>query len=53
MFFVTLLLENLVTWMRRQAGTTSLRALLYFDEIFGFFTSNRCTTIKTALVDPA
>jgi hypothetical protein len=36
MFFVTLLLENLVTWMRRQGGTTSLRALLYFDEIFGF-----------------
>jgi len=37
MFFVTLLLENLVTWMRRQSGTTSLRALLYFDEIFGYF----------------
>ena len=37
MFFVTLLLENLVTWMRAQTGTTSLRALLYFDEIFGFF----------------
>ncbi len=37
MFFVTLLLENLVTWMHRQAGTHSLRALLYFDEIFGFF----------------
>jgi hypothetical protein len=37
MFFVTLLLENVVTWMRRQTGTTSLRALLYFDEIFGFF----------------
>jgi hypothetical protein len=37
MFFVTLLLENLVSWMRRQAGTTSLRALLYFDEVFGFF----------------
>ncbi len=36
MFFVTLLLENLVTWMRGQAGTTSLRSLLYFDEIFGF-----------------
>jgi len=36
MFFVTLLLENLVSWMRRQPGTTSLRALLYFDEIFGF-----------------
>ncbi len=37
MFFVTLLLENVLTWMRRQAGTTSLRALLYFDEVFGFF----------------
>jgi hypothetical protein len=37
MFFVTLLLENVVTWMRSQTGTTSLRALLYFDEIFGFF----------------
>ncbi|MGL4649804.1 MAG: ATP-binding protein, partial [Caldilineaceae bacterium] len=37
MFFVTLLLENVLTWMRRQSGTTSLRALLYFDEIFGYF----------------
>lgn len=37
MFFVTLLLENVLMWMRRQSGTTSLRSLLYFDEIFGFF----------------
>jgi hypothetical protein len=37
MFFVTLLLEKIVTWVRQQSGTTSLRALLYFDEIFGFF----------------
>ncbi len=37
MFFVTLLMESVVTWMRRQSGTTSLRALIYFDEIFGFF----------------
>lgn len=37
MFFVTLLLENVLAWMRRQSGTSSLRALLYFDEIFGFF----------------
>jgi hypothetical protein len=36
MFFVTLLLENVLTWVRRQTGTTSLRALLYFDEVFGF-----------------
>jgi len=36
MFFVTLLLEQVVTWMRRQSGTTSLRCLLYFDEVFGY-----------------
>ncbi len=37
MFFVTLLLNNLVSWMRRQSGTSSLRSLVYFDEIFGYF----------------
>jgi hypothetical protein len=37
MFFVTLLLQEVVTWVRQQSGTTSLRALLYFDELFGFF----------------
>jgi hypothetical protein len=37
MFFVTLLLEQIITWIRQQSGTTSLRALLYFDELFGFF----------------
>lgn len=37
MFFVTILLNELLSWMRRQPGTTSLRALLYMDEIFGFF----------------
>jgi Helicase HerA, central domain len=37
MFFVTLLLHQMVGWMRSQSGTTSLRALLYMDEIFGFF----------------
>ncbi len=37
MFFVTLLLNQIIAWMRRQPGTTSLRALLYMDEIFGFF----------------
>ena len=36
MFIVTLLLESMVTWVRRQQGTTSLRAILYFDEVFGF-----------------
>src|SRR5690606_29798154 len=34
MFVVTLLLGEVVAWMRRQSGTSSLRALLYMDEIF-------------------
>ncbi len=37
MFFVSLLLTQVLGWMRSQSGTTSLRALLYMDEIFGFF----------------
>ncbi|MDD2383045.1 MAG: DUF853 family protein [Sulfurospirillaceae bacterium] len=37
MFFVSLLLNHLLTWMRRQEGTSSLKALLYMDEIFGYF----------------
>ncbi|MDP3046189.1 MAG: DUF87 domain-containing protein [Chloroflexota bacterium] len=37
MFFVTILLEQIISWMRAQPGTTSLRALVYMDEIFGFF----------------
>lgn len=37
MFFVALLLNKVLTWMRKQSGTSSLRALLYMDEIFGFF----------------
>ncbi|HKZ72854.1 MAG TPA: hypothetical protein VJ011_02250, partial [Steroidobacteraceae bacterium] len=37
MFVVTLLLNEIVAWMRRQSGTSSLRAILYMDEIFGYF----------------
>ena len=37
MFFVTLLLNKIVAWMRRQSGSTRLRSLLYMDEITGFF----------------
>jgi hypothetical protein len=36
MFFVSLLLNEIVGWMRSQRGTSSLRALIYFDEIVGF-----------------
>jgi len=37
MFFVTILLNAVLAWMRTQSGTSSLRALLYMDEIFGYF----------------
>jgi hypothetical protein len=36
-FIVTLILENMLGWMRTQQGTTSLRAILYIDEMFGYF----------------
>jgi len=36
MFFVTTLLNQLIAWMRAQQGTSSLRAILYMDEIFGY-----------------
>ncbi|MFM7734613.1 MAG: ATP-binding protein, partial [Alphaproteobacteria bacterium] len=37
MFFVSLLLSEVLTWVRRQSGTSSLRAILYMDEVAGFF----------------
>lgn len=36
MFFVTLLFSAVETWMRTQSGTSSLRAILYMDEMFGY-----------------
>ncbi len=36
MFFVSLLLNEILGWVRMQSGTTSLRALLYMDEIYGY-----------------
>jgi hypothetical protein len=36
MFFVSLLLNEVVGWMRTQPGTNSLRAVLYMDELAGF-----------------
>lgn len=36
MFIVTLLYSAIETWMRSQSGSTSLRALVYFDEVFGY-----------------
>jgi hypothetical protein len=37
MFFVSLLLNQTLSWMRTQSGTSSLRAILYMDEIAGYF----------------
>ncbi len=50
MFFVSLLLNQVVGWMRTQSGTTSLRALLYMDEIFGFFPPVANPPSKTPLL---
>lgn len=37
MFFVTILLNEILAWTRTQSGTSSLRAILYMDEVFGYF----------------
>ena len=39
MFFVTILLNEVLAWARSQPGTSSLCAVLYMDEIFGYFPS--------------
>jgi hypothetical protein len=50
MFFVTLLLSAVETWMRTQGGATSLRALLYMDEIFGYLPPLRNPPSKLPLL---
>lgn len=50
MFFVTLLLNEMVSWMRTQPGTSSLRALLYIDEIFGYFPPTANPPSKTPML---
>jgi hypothetical protein len=37
MFFITILLNEVLSWVRTQPGTSSLRAVLYMDEIYGYF----------------
>jgi len=37
MFFVTILLNELLSWMRAQNGTGALRAIFYMDEVYGYF----------------
>jgi hypothetical protein len=50
MFFVTLALNELIAWMRNQSGTSSLRALLYMDEIFGYFPPSAQPPSKTPML---
>jgi hypothetical protein len=50
MFFVTLLLSAVETWMRTQSGATTLRALLYMDEMFGYMPPQRNPPSKQPLL---
>ncbi|MBY0586438.1 DUF87 domain-containing protein [bacterium] len=50
MFFVTILLNEIIAWMRSQPGTSSLRALLYMDEIFGYFPPTANPPSKTPML---
>ncbi len=50
MFFVSLLLNQVLSWMRAQPGTTSLRALLYMDEIYGYLPPSKNPPSKQPLL---
>ncbi len=50
MFFVTLLLNKIVAWMRRQSGSNRLKALLYMDEIYGFFPPTKNPPSKEPMI---
>src|SRR5438132_4733074 len=50
MFFVSLLLNQALGWVRSQSGTSSLRALIYMDEIFGYFPPVANPPSKTPLL---
>ena len=50
MFFVTILLNEVIAWMRSQPGTSSLRAMLYMDEVFGYFPPTANPPSKTPML---
>jgi hypothetical protein len=50
MFFVSLLLNEALAWMRAQPGSSSLRALIYMDEIAGYFPPVSNPPSKTPLL---
>jgi hypothetical protein len=50
MFFVTLILERISSWIQQQSGTTSLRGIIYFDELFGYMPPVANPPSKTPLL---
>ncbi len=50
MFFITILLNEVLAWIRTQPGTSSLRAVLYMDEIFGYFPPTANPPSKTPML---
>jgi hypothetical protein len=50
MFFVTILLNEVLAWVRTQSGTSSLRALLYMDEVYGYFPPTANPPSKTPML---
>jgi Helicase HerA, central domain len=50
MFFMTLLLADILSWVRAQPGTGSLRAILYIDELFGYMPPVANPPSKTLLL---
>jgi len=50
MFFVTLFLNKYVSWMRMQRGSSSLKTLLYMDEIFGYFPATKNPPSKAPML---
>ncbi|WP_437187476.1 ATP-binding protein [Planctomicrobium sp. SH668] len=50
MFFVTIVLNEMISWMRSQPGTSSLRAILYMDEMFGYLPPTSNPSSKTPML---
>ncbi len=50
MFFMSMLLAEIIGWMRTQPGTGTLRAMLYIDELFGFMPPTASPPSKVLLL---
>lgn len=50
MFFVTLLFGKIVSWMRGQSGSKSMRAAVYMDEVFGYLPPTANPPSKTPML---